>query len=152
MNAIQTITILPSTKTELATYIQSVKESILNGYVSAEKSAIQLKSMENIIDGLKKDPDIKAYFLTEFAKHNEKSFKDGATFTLSNRKTWNFKDCNDSKYNELKRKAIETCLALGEREEFLKALKEPMAELHGGEIINPPTWSQIEVVSITLNK
>lgn len=152
MEAIQTITILPSTKSELANYMQSVKESILNGYISAEKSAIQLKAMENIIDGLKKDPDIKAYFLTEFAKHNEKSFKDGATFTLSNRKTWYFEDCNDSKYNELKRKAIETCLALKEREEFLKVLKEPIAELQGGEIINPPTWQSTEIISITLNK
>ena len=152
MDAIQTITILPSTKTELATYMQSVKESILNGYVSAEKSAIQLKSMENIIDGLKKDPDIKAYFLDEFAKNGAKTFEQGAKFSLSNRKTWDFSECNDSKYNDLNIQLEAIKLQIKEREEFLKVLKEPMAELQGGEIINPPTWSQIEVVSITLNK
>ena len=152
MEAIQTITILPSTKTELANYMQSVKESILNGYISAEKSAIQLKAMENIIDGLKKDPEIKAYFLAEFSKHGAKSFENGAKFSLSTRKTWDFDDCNDSKYNELTSQLEAIKSQLKEREEFLKLLKEPMAELQGGEIINPPTWSQIEVVSITLNK
>jgi len=151
MEAIQTITILPSNDAELTVYIRSVKESILDGYISAEKAAIQLKTLEKIA-ALNKDTDIKAYFLDEFAKHGAKTFEQGAKFSLSNRKTWYFSECNDSKYNDLTLQLEAVKSKLKEREEFLKALKEPMAELQGGEIINPPTWSQIEVISIALNK
>ena len=151
MEAIQTITILPSNEAELTVYMRSVKESILNGYISAEKAAIQLKTLEKIAD-LIKDADIKAYFLDEFAKHGAKTFEQGAKFSLSSRKTWDFSECNDSKHNDLtlQLKAIKS--QLKEREEFLKVLKEPMAELQGGEIINPPTWQSTEIISITLNK
>lgn len=151
MEAIQTITILPSNEAELTVYMRSVKESILDGYISAEKAAIQLKTLEKIA-ALNKDPEIKAYFLDEFSKHGAKTFEHGAKFSLSNRKTWDFSECNDSKYNELSAQLEAIKSQLKEREEFLKVLKEPMAELQGGEIINPPTWSQTEIISITLNK
>ena len=151
MEAIQTITILPSNEAEITVYMRSVKESILNGYISAEKAAIQLKTLEKIAY-LIKDADIKAYFLDEFAKHGAKTFEQGAKFSLSSRKTWDFSECNDSKHNDLTLQLEAIKSQLKEREEFLKVLKEPMAELQGGEIINPPTWQSTEIISITLNK
>lgn len=152
MSAISTITVLPSTKKEQETYITLVKEQILSGDINPLTIARQLKSFEDVIKALRDDKDIKDLFLNEAQKHGVKSFEDGAKFGLQNRKTFNFTECNDSKWNELNETINSAKLALKEREEFLKVLKEPIADVESGEIIYPPSFTSNEILTITLNK
>ena len=152
MNAISTITVLPSTKKEQDTYIALVKEQILSGYTKPLEIARQLKSFEDVIKALRDDKEIKALFLDEAQKYGAKTFDDGAKFNLQSRKLFDFSTCNDSEWIRLTNVINEAKTALKEREEFLKALKEPVALTEGGEVINPPSFTSNEILVITLNK
>ena len=152
MNAISTITVLPSTKKEQETYIALVKDQILSGYTKPLEIARQLKSFEDVIKALRDDKEIKALFLDEAQKFGAKSFDDGAKFAIQSRKTYDFSECNDSEWIRLTNVINEAKTALKEREEFLKNIKEPIAMVGDGEVINPPSFTSNEILVITLNK
>ena len=150
MNALSTITVLPSTKKEQANYISIVKEAILSGEQNPLIIARQLNSFAGVLKELAADKEIKEYFLDEAKKHSAKTFDLGAKFTIQERSTYDF--TSDSKWSDLNA-SIEVLKAkLKEREEFLKHVKEPFADIETGEVINPMPFTTNQILTITLNK
>ena len=150
MNALSTITVLPSTKEEQKNYIALVKESILSGEQNPLIIARQLNAFAGVLKELQADKDIRECFMLEAQKYGSKTFDLGAKFTIQNRKSYDY--TNDTKWSEINASIEALKVKLKEREEFLKHLTEPMADLDSGEIINPVPFESSEILVITLNK
>ena len=153
MNAISTLTILPETKQEIESYVLSVKQNILNGYINPLSSAIMLKSLEEIIKLLRSDEDIKQYIDSEFEKHGTKDVEfQGAKISKSSRKSFDFSTCDDEVINDLIMKKNQLDAEIKGREAWLKTIKEPTPDVNTGLIINPPAYTSIDILSISLKK
>lgn len=152
-SAISTLTILPTTKSDISNYVALVKNDILSGYMQPEAIAITLKSFEEIIKQLKADKEIKEHIQNACDLHNEKSFEYGdAKFTKSERPTYDFKACDDPEWLRLSMDEMKVKGAKKTREDWLKTLKEATPDPETGELINPPTVLKTSIVSISLKK
>ena len=147
MNALSTITILPSTKEEQKNYIALVKEAILSGEQNPLIIARQLNAFAGILKELTSDKDIKACFMDEAQKYGSKTFDLGAKFTLQNRKTYDY-----TNWCEISASIEALKLQLKEREEMLKHLTCEVADVETGEMLTPPPFESNEILVITLNK
>ncbi len=153
MRALSTLTQLPTTKSQIQTYVEAVKNDIIGGYIPAEESAIILKSFEDIIKALRGDKDIKEYLQDECEKYNEKTINyRNAQITKSSKATYDFNNCQDSVWNDLKNEEAQIKAALKGRETWLKTIKEPTPDTKTGEIINPPGVSKSDYLTIKLSK
>lgn len=98
--ALATLTQLPTTQTEIKSYVQTVKDDILGGWIQPEESAIILKAFEDIVKALRQDQEIKEYILSEAEKYTEKTFDyGGAQLTKSSRTTYDYS--RDEEWSEL---------------------------------------------------
>lgn len=117
--SLSTLTQLPTTSTQIKSYQKSIKDDILSGYIPAEESAIIIKSLEEIVKGLKADVEIKEYIQDSADKYNEKTFEyKGAKLTKSERTTYDFS--SDEEYSELKEQEQDIKSYIKAREEILK--------------------------------
>ncbi|MFZ7121742.1 MAG: hypothetical protein ACOWWH_12450 [Eubacteriaceae bacterium] len=117
--SIATLTQLPTTKTEIETYVSSLKNDIIGGYISAEESALILKSFEEVITQLKKDEDIKSYLYSELEKYTEKTVKyQGCEITKASRTIYDYS--SDEEYASLKEQEQEIKQYIKAREIILK--------------------------------
>lgn len=115
----------------------AIKDQILSGYLNPLEFYRQAKIVADVVEELKKDPDIFDAAWTEREKYGKgKAVINGATIDCQQRTTHNYKLCNDPEYNRLYQ-------ALKDREAFLKSLKEPITivDTQTGETatIQPPT-------------
>jgi len=76
MNALSTITVMPSTKAEIEVFVSKVKTEILSGDYNPVVIDVQLKAMEELIKAIRKEPEIREYILDEISR-NEKTFELG---------------------------------------------------------------------------
>ena len=150
MNALSTITILPSTKEEQKNYIALVKEAILSGEQNPLIIARQLNAFAGILKELTSDKDIKACFMDEAQKYGSKTFDLGAKFTLQTRKTYDYS--SDTEWREINASIEALKGRLKEREEMLKHLTCEVADIETGEMLTPPPFESNEILVITLNK
>lgn len=151
MNTISTINLLPSTKEELTVFVKNTKDYILSGMESPLKIAAQLKAMEELIDTLRKDKEIREYTLKEAEKEGKTFKKHGAEFQVKESGVkYDFSACNDSKYNALLDELIDIKLKVEQRETFLKSLKESVADIDTGEIINLPVKTSTTIVTVKI--
>jgi len=151
-NAISTINLMPSTQSEVDRMYLMIKNEILSGSENPLKLEVQLKAMEDLIKKLRSDEEIKDQMIIEGYKHPEKSFEMyGAKFTKTTVSVkYDFSDCNDQEYLNLKHITDSYKKELKEREDFLKGLKKSMADPESGEIINPPVKIGKESISVKL--
>jgi hypothetical protein len=173
-NQIQAITNIAQVSHEQVAHF--IKQSITKGEVSPIDIYIALKRMEKIVEGVKNDKEIKDIVLeaTEKAKDGGKSYERmGATLTTGAVYTWyDFTDCNDPLWTELKTIEEEIKNRLKQREEMLKALIPKANQLTvsktsvnieelptiswepNGEtvLLNPPVKKQSQGVKVTFKK
>jgi hypothetical protein len=134
---------LPETKAELVLFSSKVKESILNGDINPIEIDVRLKFLEELINSIRKDKDVKDLIVSEIHKY-EKTFnyRDKAIITISERSSYDY--TNDCVYTELKEK-------IKARENLLKALpKNGMADTETGEMVYPPIVKKTDIVSYKL--
>lgn len=153
MTSISVINTMPSNKWEVSKFVKTAKDIILSGSENPLKIAIQLKAMEVTIDELRKDPEIRAAIQNE-ADKNSKAFKlYGAEFqTKEAGVKYDYSVCGDSEWSDLTNKAEALNKAIKEREKFLKGLNNniKVADVHTGEILNPPAKKSTTVVTVEL--
>lgn len=128
---------LPTIVEKKELVFKAVKDQILQGYVNPLEFYRQAKVMEEVIDALKKDPDIFDCAYTEREKYGKEKPKiNGATIDTQQRTNYDYKACNDPVWNRLKEE-------LSAREAFLKTIKEPLTTVDtatGDTVtIQPPT-------------
>jgi hypothetical protein len=152
MKAISTINLMPSTNNEVDKMFTLIKQEILSGKENPLKLEVQLKAMETLIKKLRSDNEIKEQMIDEGMKYPEKSFElFGAKFIKTTVGVkYDFSACRDSEYDDLKVKFDNLKAKLKEKEDFLKSLKQQVANPDTGEIIYPAKKTGKESISVKL--
>lgn len=151
-NALSVFSQLPENKAQIESFIRVAKSEILSGEYDPIKIEIQLKIMEELITGLRKDSEVRTQLLTELDKYNEKTIAIyGSEITKSNRTTMDYSTCNDTKLQDLQFIAEDANAKLKQRQEMLKNI-EPLSAVDPdtGEYLCPPSKKVTEVISIKI--
>jgi hypothetical protein len=139
---------LMQTKADVAGFANFIINAVKSGEVDALKIWKHCLLLETALSNAKEA--IKEAAITEAAKYTGEK-----NITLSDRKTYNYTDSNDSTWNELNQQLEILKNRLKERETFLKSLKEKTTIVDGetGEIseIWPPTSKATTVLTIKFN-
>jgi hypothetical protein len=151
MNTLNTLTVLPSTYSEIKSFVESAKAEILSGNTDPLVIKRQLKAFREVIKNLEEDEEIKDYILTEALKYNGKTFEHaGCKFQIREIPQYDYMFCNDSELVSLKIKENMIKEQVKAREKFLQGLKEPFVIEETGEIIKPAAKKSTTVIAITL--
>lgn len=152
MNALSVFGLMPENKAQINSFIQAAKNEILSGEYNPIKVEVQLKIMEELISGLRKDAEIRNQLLTELDKYTEKTIAVyGTDITKSSRTTLDYSTCNDSELQNLQIEADEINAKVKARQEMLKNIV-PMSVVNPetGEYLNPPSKKTTEVITIKI--
>lgn len=153
MNAISLINQMPATKTEISNFAQIVASEIDSGMYNALEVDIRLKGIEETIKAVRGHNLVKECVSDELGKYKEKTIEiNGVKISKRESPRFDFVGCDDEQWESLKKQEAEVKAKIKERENFLKALKEPVADVDTGNIINPPVIKVVESVTITLAK
>jgi hypothetical protein len=140
--AIGVLDMFSTSRTGIDVFSDQVIHAIQNGEVNALKVRIWLKTMEEIIDRVKKETA--EYQLREAEKYPEKSFEyAGAKIEKAELGTaYNYSVCSDPAFERLDVDFSKAKADLDERKKFLQALKQPLTVVDDatGEVttIRPP--------------
>jgi len=151
-NALSVFGLMPENKAQITSFIQAAKGEILSGQYNPVKVEVQLKIMEELISGLRKDAEIRNQLLTELDKYTEKTIAIyGTEITKSTRATLDYSTCNDSELQDLQSEADIINAKVKARQEMLKNIV-PMSVVNPetGEYLNPPSKKVTEVISIKI--
>lgn len=148
--AISTILMLPDTVEQAEKFkLMLINDIAEGGYHNVLKMIKILRLNAGILEEVVKSDLVMSAARRELGKYDkEKAEEYGCRFYIVGRKTYKFETCNDSKYNELKQSEKEISDKRKKREEFLKALTEPMADPETGEIINLPYFENSESIKV----
>ncbi len=146
--------LLPISQTEIDVFSDGIIYSVKSGECSSLEVLTILKSFEKASDRIIKQ--IRNNFVTEAEKYPERSFEfNGVKITKTEVGTkYNYLICGDPIYNDRFKISKEADKQLKEREEFLKAMKEPIAFLDEatGEVVKviPPLKTSTTSLTVTI--
>jgi len=139
-NSIVSIKKQLETREQQEDFANQIILAITEGDINPLEIELFLKALSNVIARVSKNPIVKDCVWEELNKHPEKSFDyNGATFTKSSRKTWDYS--NDEIWNELK-------IRIKAREAFLKAIPGDVADANTGELLKPTPYKTSDIISI----
>lgn len=134
----------PIGKQERKDMIAALKEDILSGKYDLLEMEIRLKSIEDIINSIRKDSDISGYVIEEAEKYQKGDVVHGASVTVMSRKTYDYTSCNDSVYNDLIAQQKQLSDVIKAREAVLRTGINPDT----GEYINKPAEKETQYLKI----
>lgn len=150
---------IPSSKTEQKEMANAFVSKVTDGNINPIDAVIQMKSLSETINAFLKSGEIKDAVIIECEKYGkgERPCYNGAILQLKETGIkYDYSVCNDPVYNRLikQREYIEQ--QCKEREEYLKAISKPKAEIDedSGEVftLNPPSKQSTTSYSITFKK
>lgn len=130
--AMGVLELFSTSRTGIDVFSDQVIQAVQAGEVNPLKIRIWVKTMEEIIDRIKKETN--EHQLKEAEKYPEKSFEyAGAKIEKSELGTkYDYTVCNDPVYTQLQKIVEEANRQVKERETFLKSLKEPLVTVDEG--------------------
>lgn len=137
--------ILPTSIEQREQLKHSLRDAVLNGEVNVLDFYRIAKLVTDVMDELKKDPDIFDCAWQERNKYGkEKAIVNGAVIDVAQKSTPDYRSCNDSTYNRLREE-------LSAREKFLKAIpSQGTVDPESGELIMPPVMKVTGYVTVKL--
>lgn len=146
MNALQELHNLPERKEQIKEFARQGIEQILNGEYSALEFKFRFDAFKKACEMILEHAAVNDLVLMEARRYEGQDYKD-CKVSVQRRKTWKFDQCGDPTYTELSANLEMTKRLVKKQEDFLKALGAPISDLDGN-IINPPTYSEIEYITI----
>jgi len=140
MNAIAEIKRLPETKEQLISFINAVKQEVIEGNINPLDLDIRLKYVEEMVKGIRKDAGIKEAIIDEVSKYGKGVERANCEIKISTKTTFEYKE--DYKVKELEKE-------LKERKAFLKSITIVVFDENGIEIYPMPT-KQSEIITYKL--
>lgn len=136
MNAISTLTSLPTTPAKRRRFIEIAKQEIIEGKYRILDIFPQLKNIEKLIEELTKDTEFRDMLSQAI---NGKYEVNGVEISEQHVKKYNCAECHDSTYNDLLEQQNKLNEKIKAREEFLKAIPvEGVVLPETGEMLYPP--------------
>ena len=149
--AISQFSNLPQTKAERAHFVELVVNEILNGERDPLEVEIYLKNIEETINEIRKNSEVKQLLINEAAKYNAKTFDfKGSKITISQRSSYDYSTCNSSEWSELDHQIKELKEKQKTIEKQLSVMTKSIVDAETGELINPPAKSTTEFLTIKL--
>lgn len=146
MNALSELSNLPERKEQIKEFARQGINQILNGEYSALEFKFRFDAFKKACEMILDHAAVNDLVLLEARRLDGQSYKD-CKVSVQRRKTWKFDQCNDERYNEMKIVESKVKADIKKHEDALKSMVQPMADLEGN-IINPPTYSEIEYITI----
>jgi len=154
MTPIGAARLLPITQTQVDVFSDGVIESVKQGDANPLEVLTILKAFEKASERILKE--IRDNFVTESEKYSERIFEfNGAKIEKAEVGTkYNYSICGDPIYNRRLEVSNEAGKLVKEREEFLKALKEPMTfvDESTGEVVKiiPPLKTSTTSLKVSI--
>ena len=141
MKALATIKDMPDTRQQVEHFVSLAIDEALSGHTDLLRLYIKLYAAQEAISGI--ISGIKSYVLEEAGKYAARGefTVGGATYSISQRTTYEYKDCNWSKYRD----AVKT---VKECEKLLKSLRHSIVDEGTGEVIDPLAVKVTEIISV----
>jgi hypothetical protein len=151
-NALSLFRQMPENKAQIETFIRAAEFELTNGDYNPLEVEKQLKVMEELIAGIRKNNAIRSQLMSELDKYTEKTISAfGADFTKSGRTTYDYSTCNDSDLQELQTEADVINEKLKKRQEMLKNIvPQSVVNPDTGEYLQPPSKKFTEFVTIKI--
>jgi hypothetical protein len=150
-SALSLIKQMPENKAQIKSFVNSVKDEILLGWNNPLELDLRLKIMEEIIKAIRKDEEIQEAVILEADKYQEKTVTIfGCEVQKRNSTTYDYSTCNDPELDLLQAKAEQANKELKARQEFLKSLTTPVADLATGQVIEPPLCRQKTTIAVKI--
>lgn len=135
---------MPMTKSEIKTYSEKVIEEVKNGQIDPIKLAVYLKSIEETLKIIKENHDVKFIIQDEAEKYGKKFEMWGSEIQNSSRTTYDYSECGDQVYNDLKAQEMQLKEVIKAREAMIKSGVNPET----GETFAPPKSSTTTFLTI----
>ena len=149
-NALSTLSVLPSSKLELASFKASAKEAILNGYNEPLEILRTFKVFDEI-SKLRADKEIKAYIEIESDKYTEKTIEAfGCEFQKREMPKYDYSACEDSELDMMENELKLLTENIKARKKFLITLKDNYINQETGEIVKPPVVTYTNSIAVKL--
>jgi hypothetical protein len=148
MYAIAELSNLPETKEQIRSFVEAAINEVLSGDRNPLELDLRLKALEELVKNIRKDDKVKAAILNELNKYAERLVVyRGVHFQKKSLSKYDY--TSDSRWCELDAEIKALSEKKKEREEFLRTLREPMADMETGEIIQPIYCKSEETYSVT---
>ena len=134
----------PLSKADQFDLADGLIQQILNGEINVVKAEIYLKAMENIIDAVRKNRQVKTATMEETLKHGKSFEMDGAEIENCSRTTYDYSQCGDAVYNNL----IAEQERIKEQIKIREAIIKSGVDASTGECFNPPQSKTTEYLKI----
>ena len=151
-NALSIFKQMPENKAQIESFIRSAEQEITSGFYNPLEVEKQLKIMEELISGIRKNKNVRDQLLSELDRYTEKTISAyGVDFTKSSRSTYDYSACNDSELDLMQAEADELNKRIKERQEMLKHIQpNSVVNPETGEYLCPPSIKSTEVITIKI--
>ena len=151
---LQTLSLFDLNKEQRAELVQTTIERIANGELSPLKAHLQVKAMEDIIDGITKDKTYKEMLLDEAAKYGKTfEFGNGKFSTKETGVRYAYDQCNDPVLSELMEQNDKLLEQIKLRQKFLQTVPSEGMDIRVNDelvTVYPPAKSSTTSVTVTL--
>lgn len=149
----------PQTKAEQSAMAARFTQAIVNGDVSPLETVAKMKSIQEVITLFLKDEEVTKAVIDQVDKYGKGEIptSSGASFQVKETGVkYDFSQCNDPVWNNLKEQADRINEELKEREKYLKVIKNHKTEIdeETGEVytIIPPIRTSTTSYTVTFKK
>jgi len=151
-DVLSTLKVMPETKTEVELFGKSLINSIQWGEINPLELDGRLKALEELIDMVRKSPEMTEGLITEALKYNSKSFSDGK-YSYQIKEVgvkYDFSCCDDDKLIDLRIRLERLSNEIKSREMFLKSIQPgmPCFDKNGIQLFPPAKTSTTRVITI----
>ena len=146
MNALSELHNLPERKEQIKEFARQGIDQILNGEYSALEFKFRFDAFKKACEMILDHAAVNDLVMMEAKRYEGQDYKD-CKVSVNRRKTWKFDKCNNIHYEMLLQEQKNTKEMIEIAEAFMKTLQNPVSDLEGN-IINPPTYSEIEYITI----
>ena len=143
--AIEQFRNMPSTWLEIAQFSDLLKNEILSGEVNPLEVELMLKAMSEVLKKVRDDKYVKEAVMKEAEKFAEKTFEfKNIVVTKSSRTTFDYTECGDNIYNDMKVQENALKAQIKAREAMLTT----GVNTDTGETYDPPKSSTTQFLTI----
>lgn len=146
-SAISQLSYLPETREQQHTFVHKAIEELMNGEHDIMKFWIQASIVADTLNEIKDSLVIKRAAIAEAAKYKEQPYM-GCNVSVVNRKTYDFSKCCHPDWERYTSALSDAKERVKEVEAFLKSLHSPVVDTETGELIQPPTVTESEYITV----
>jgi len=148
MTPVSVIRLMPESKDQVELFIKGATEQILNGQVDPLEAAVYLKTMEDVLKGIRDNKEIKEMIRFEVIEKGGEINLGNAKIKNIDRPNWDYS--KDTHWNDLKNKIELLNEHRKNREKMLQILEKEVADPETGEMIFPAKKTTIQYPRVTL--